>query len=75
MKRNYKREYKLFHSLPREKISRANRNHARRLMLKLGKVKKYSKNGGDIHHRDHNTKNNRLNNLKVMSKHKNRSIK
>ena len=44
-------------------------------MLKLGRVKKYSKNGGDIHHRDHNTKNNKLSNLKVMSKHKNRSIK
>ena len=73
MKRNYKREYKLFHSLPREKIRRAGRNNARRKMLRLRKVKKYS--NSDVDHRDHNTKNNRLSNLRVLPKWINRSRK
>jgi hypothetical protein len=73
MKRNYKREYKLFHSLPEEKSRRAGRNNARRKMLRLGKVRKYS--SMDIEHKNNNPWDNRLSNLKVMSKHKNRSIK
>jgi hypothetical protein len=71
--RNYKREYKLFHSQPIQKKRRAGRNHARRIMIKLGKVRKYS--SMDIEHKNNNTLDNRLSNLKVMSKHKNRSIK
>jgi len=73
MKRNYKREYKKYHSLPREKIRRAGRNNSRRMMLRLGKVRKYSST--DIHHKDGNTWHNNLKNLKPMSKYKNRSIK
>lgn len=71
--RDYKREYKIFHSKTMQKKRRAGRNHARRLMLKLGRVKKYSTL--DIDHKDHNTLNNRLTNLRVISKYRNRSIK
>jgi hypothetical protein len=73
MKRNYKHEYKVFHSLPKQKIRRAGRNHARRKMLKLGRVRKGS--NSDIDHKNHNTLDNRLNNLRVIPKSKNRSIK
>lgn len=73
MERNYKREYKLFHSKPKQLKRRAGRNNARRLMLRLGKVKKYS--SSDIDHKNHNTWDNRLSNLRVISKYKNRSKK
>lgn len=73
MKRNYKREYKKYHSLPKQKYRRAGRNAARRKMLALGKVRKYS--NSDIDHKNHNTWDNRLNNLKVIPKWKNRSKK
>jgi len=71
--RNYKREYKLFHSQPIQKKRRAGRNHARRIMLKLGKVRKYS--ASDVDHKNHNTLDNRLKNLRVVNKCKNRSMK
>lgn len=80
-KRDYKGEYKYYHSLPEQKIRRAGRNNARRKMLALGKVKLHAKNGGDVHHVHHknciftNTWDNRLSNLRVMPKSKNRSIK
>jgi len=73
MKRNYKREYKTFHSLPKQKYRRAGRNHARRIMLKLGRVRKYS--SSDIDHRDHNTWHNNLGNLRVLPRSVNRSKK
>jgi hypothetical protein len=73
MKRNYRREYKLFHSKTIQKKRRAGRNHARRLMLRLGKVKKFSLY--DIDHKNHNTLDNRPKNLRIMTKYKNRSIK
>lgn len=79
MKRNYKREYKTFHSLPKEKIRRAGRNNARRKMLRLGKVRKYSSTDvHHIHHRDTkhpDTWDNSLKNLRTINKSKNRSIK
>jgi hypothetical protein len=80
-RRNYKHEYKIFHSLPLQKKRRAGRNAARRKMLKLGKVKLHAKNGGDVHHVHHknciftNTWDNELSNLRVIPKSKNRSIK
>lgn len=72
-KRNYKREYEIYHSTLKQKVRRAGRNAGRRKMLKLGKVRKYS--NSDVDHRDHNTKNNKLSNLRVLPKWKNRSIK
>ena len=43
MARNYKREYKKFHSKPEEKKRRAGRNAARRKMASSGAVSKGDK--------------------------------
>ena len=48
MARDYKREYKTFHSSKKAKKHRAMRNTARRRMIAAGKVKK-----GDGKHIDH----------------------
>ena len=72
-KRNYKREYALYHGKKKEIKRRAQRNKARRKMMKLGKVHKGD--GKDVHHKDRNTKNSTLGNLAIMAKEKNRSIK
>lgn len=71
--RDYKREYQIFHSKPKQLKRRAGRNNARRKMLRLGKVRKYS--SSDIDHLDHNTWHNKLSNLRVIHKSKNRSKK
>lgn len=71
MPRDYKREYKLYHSKPKQKRRRAQRNAARRKMEKAGKVSKGD--GKDIDHKDHNTANKSNGNLKVMSKSRNRA--
>tara|TARA_B110000495_G_C22873304_1_gene509282 strand:- start:510 stop:776 length:267 start_codon:yes stop_codon:yes gene_type:complete len=70
--RNYKREYKNYHSKPTQKKRRANRNTARRKMTKAGKVRKGD--GKDVDHKDRNTANNKRKNLKAVSKSKNRSF-
>ena len=46
--RNYKNEYKKFHSSPKAIAERSSRNKARRKMAALGKVKKGDKK--DVHH-------------------------
>tara|TARA_E500000318_G_C3465707_1_gene174473 strand:+ start:86 stop:310 length:225 start_codon:yes stop_codon:yes gene_type:complete len=71
--RNYKEEYKHFHSKPDEKKRRAGRNAARKKMVAAGKVKKGD--GKDVHHKDGNTLNNKRKNLRVESKSKNRARK
>ena len=73
MARNYKEEYKEFHSKPDQKKRRAGRNAARRKMAATGKVKKGD--GKDVHHKDGNALNNKRKNLRVESKSKNRSRK
>ncbi len=70
--RDYKREYELFHSKPKQKKRRAERNSARRKMAKLGRVK--VGDGKDVAHKDNNTSNNSNKNLAVQSKSKNRSF-
>jgi len=72
-KRDYKGEYKYYQSSPLQKYRRAGRNAARRKMLALGRVRKYSST--DVHHLDKNTWNNGLRNLRPLNKHINRSIK
>ena len=72
-KRNYKKEYSNYHKKPKQKKRRANRNTARRKMVKAGKATKGD--GKDVHHKNRNTKDNRSKNLKVVSKRKNRSFK
>ena len=73
MPRNYSKEYKNYHSKPKQKKRRAQRNSARRKMTKAGKVRKGD--GKDVHHRNRNTKDNRAKNLAVVSKRQNRSFK
>ena len=73
MARNYKEEYKHFHSKSDEKKRRAGRNAARKKMAAAGKVKKGD--GKDVHHKDGNTLNNKRKNLRVESKSKNRARK
>lgn len=71
--RNYKREYKKYHKRPKQKKRRAQRNKARRIMTKSGKVRKGD--GKDVDHKNRNTADNRPKNLRAVSKRKNRSYK
>ena len=68
--RDYKSEYKNYHSKPEQKKKRASRNAARAAMKKGG----VAVAGKDIHHRDGNPKNNKRSNLTATSKSKNRSF-
>lgn len=70
--RNYKREYKKYHSKPKQKKRRAQRNSARAKMAKAGRVRKGD--GKDVDHKNRNTADNRKKNLRVVSKSKNRSF-
>ena len=68
--RNYKSEYKNYHSKPDQKKRRAGRNGARAIMKKkLGS----SILGRDVDHKDRNPKNNNQSNLRLQSKSTNRS--
>lgn len=68
--RNYREEYK-YHSTPIQKKRRAQRNAARRKMMKLGYVSKGD--GKDVHHRSGMS--NHMSNLAVLPRSVNRSIK
>ena len=67
-KRNYQLEYEIEPKSRRKK--RANRNLARRIMMRKGKVKKGD--GKDVHHVGGNALN-KKSKLKVMAASKNRS--
>ena len=69
-KRNYKKEYSEFHSKPKQKKRRAQRNKARRKLTREGVVTKNDKK--DVHHKDKNTKNNSRSNLSAITRRKNR---
>jgi len=71
--RNYKKEYANYHSKPLQKTNRANRNKARKVVLKAGGSAKVA--GKDVHHRNGNPRDNRLTNLAVKTKTANRSFK
>jgi hypothetical protein len=71
--RDYKREYKLYHGRPEQIKRRAQRNKARRMLAKAGLVSKGD--GKDVHHVDNDTSNFARNNLRVLAKEKNRSMK
>ena len=73
MARNYKEEYKDFHSKPNQKKRRAGRNAARRKLAAAGKVK--NGDGKDVHHKDGNSLNNKKKNLRVESRSKNSARK
>ena len=65
--RNYKKEYENYHSKPEQKVRRAARNAARRLLKDRKGIK-----GKDVHHKDNNPENNDPKNLSVVSKNYNR---
>jgi hypothetical protein len=69
--RNYRKEYDNYHSKPEQRANRSKRVLARRLMMKLGKVKKGD--GKDVDHKDGNPQNNGKHNLRVRNKSDNRS--
>ena len=71
MPRDYKREYKNYHSKPTQRKRRSSRNLDRRLMAKRLGIKKIR--GKDIDHKDKNPMNNSRKNLRVRSKSYNRS--
>jgi hypothetical protein len=72
MPRNYDKEYAAYHGSEKQKKNRAKRNAARAKMMKAGKVSKGD--GKDVAHRNGNPKDNKMSNLAVQSKSKNRSF-
>ena len=67
--RDYKWEYRTYHSSPAQIRRRASRNRARRLMMmKFGRATR----GKDIDHINHNPMDNRLSNLRIRSVRANR---
>lgn len=71
MARNYTSEYKKYQKKQVQKKNRASRNAARNLLAKSGRVKKGD--GKDVAHKNGNPRDNRLKNLTVVRKSKNRS--
>ena len=71
--RNYKKEYANYHSKPAQKVNRAGRNKARKIVMKAGGTAKVA--GKDVHHKNGNPRDNNMNNLSVASKTANRSFK
>jgi|TARA_R110000824_G_scaffold175310_1_gene353684 hypothetical protein len=70
--RDYKQEYKNYHSSPKQKARRAARNKARAEMVKAGRAT--IGDGKDVAHLDNNPLNNSLSNLKMLDQGKNRSF-
>lgn len=70
MPRDYKEEYRRYHSKPAQRKRRSERNKARRLMIK--KKGKAALRGKDVDHKDRNTANNSSSNLRIQSKSQNR---
>jgi hypothetical protein len=71
--RNYKKEYTNYHAKALQKVNRAGRNKARKLVLKSGGAAKVA--GKDVHHKNGNPRDNRMGNLAVATKAANRSFK
>jgi hypothetical protein len=72
-KRDYKREYRLFHGKPNRIKERAARVAARRKLQRQGRVHKGD--GKDIDHKNGNPRDNSPSNLQVVSKSYNRAKK
>lgn len=65
------KQQRAFNSRPEQKKRRAQRNAARRKLMKQGKVRKGD--GNDVDHKNKNTANNSSKNLRVRSASKNRA--
>jgi hypothetical protein len=74
-KRDYKREYQLYQGKPEQIKNRAERNAARALLMKEGKVHKGD--GKDVDHKQPISKggSNKRSNLRVQSMRANRSFR
>ena len=70
-KRNYKKEYKNYHSKTEQVKNRQSRNKARRIL----KSKGVNVKGKDVAHKNGNPKDNRTSNLTTKSASKNRSFR
>ena len=72
--RSKKAKYdKKYNALPEQRSNRASRNFARRVLERIGLVKKGD--GKDVDHKDGNPKNNSRSNIRVMSRSANRGRK
>lgn len=71
--RDYRAEYDNYHARPDQKKKRANRNAARRKLMREGRVRKGD--GMDVHHKDGNPLNNNPKNLQALRAKINRSLK
>lgn len=69
--RNYKKEYENYQGTPKQIKRRSQRNSARRVMAK--KHGKQAIRGKDVDHKDYDTANNSLSNLRIATKSANRS--
>ena len=69
--RNYRKEYDNYHARPEQRRRRAARNRARRIMMKAKGRK--ALRGKDVDHKDRNPENNSARNLRISTRHKNRS--
>jgi len=69
-KRDYPKEYRATHGTPKGIKDRAARNKARREAEKTGKVRKGD--GKEVDHKNHNPRDNRPSNLRVVDKTTNR---
>jgi hypothetical protein len=69
-KRDYSSEYKATHGTEKGKKDRAARNKARRQLEKAGRVSKGD--GKEVDHKNHNPRDNRPSNLRVVDKKTNR---
>lgn len=72
-KRDYKKEYRQYHSRPEQVKRRSQRNQARRIMEQAGKARPGDRR--DVHHKDGNTANNSRSNLSVTSIRYNRGVR
>tara|TARA_Y100001937_G_scaffold85317_1_gene115380 strand:+ start:257 stop:475 length:219 start_codon:yes stop_codon:yes gene_type:complete len=71
--RDYKKEYKDYHSKPKQIKNRSSRNKARKIMKKIRGAKAIK--GKDIDHKNGNPRDNRVKNLRIRSIKLNRSKK
>ena len=73
IKRDYKKEYRNYHSKPKQIKNRASRNKARAILKKIRGIKALK--GKDVDHKNKNPRDNRIKNLRVRSIKLNRGRK